>query len=96
MGRRINDPSIPASETLTLRLSAVDRDLLDRLVALRASELAGEGVEVTAASYVRGLIRRDAKTRGVEPMAPAGVKPSAPEAGTKPRAPAAKPRPKRR
>jgi hypothetical protein len=54
-----------ASETLTLRLSPVDRALLDRLVELRAEELADEGLEATAVSVVRGLIRREAKAKGL-------------------------------
>lgn len=66
MSRRpIDERSGPATETLTLRLTTDDRTLLDRLVGLRAAELADEGIEVTAASYVRGLIRRDAKTKGL-------------------------------
>jgi hypothetical protein len=54
-----------ATETLTLRFTLEDRTLLARLVALRAAELSDEGLEVTAASYVRGLIRRDAKAKGI-------------------------------
>jgi hypothetical protein len=54
-----------ATDTLTLRLSPDDRGLLDRLVAQRAAELAEEGIDVTAASFVRGLIRREAKARGL-------------------------------
>ena len=66
MARRpIDEQAGPATETLTLRLSRPDRELLDRLVALRASELAQEGIEVTAASFVRGLIRREAHARGL-------------------------------
>lgn len=68
-----------ATDTLTLRLSHADRDLLDRLVTLRAAELEADGIDVTAASYVRGLIRRDAKARGLEPsLAPEPAKPPAP------------------
>jgi hypothetical protein len=58
------DRSSVATDTLTLRLSPDDRAMLDRLVAHRAAELADEGIEVTAASFVRGLIRREAKARG--------------------------------
>jgi hypothetical protein len=64
MARRPIDPTGPATGTLTLRLSEQDRDLLDRLVADRAADLAREGIEVTAASYVRGLIRREAEGKG--------------------------------
>lgn len=59
---------VAAEVTLTLRMTDNDRALLDRLVALRAEELAGMGAEeidVTAASYVRGLIRREAKAKGL-------------------------------
>jgi hypothetical protein len=59
------DRSSVATDTLTLRLSPDDRAMLDRLVAHRAAELADEGIEVTAASFVRGLIRREAKVRGL-------------------------------
>ena len=60
-----------ATETLTLRLTHEDRTLLDKLVALRAADLADEGIGVTAASYVRGLIRRDARAKGLLAEAPA-------------------------
>jgi hypothetical protein len=51
--------------TLTLRLTQHDRELLQALVALQASEMADLGVEVTAASYVRGLIRHEARAKGL-------------------------------
>jgi hypothetical protein len=54
-----------ADATLTLRLTREDRALLDELVARRASEVAAEGMQVTVASYVRGLIRREARARGL-------------------------------
>ncbi len=59
------DRSSVATDTLTLRLSPDDRALLDRLVAHRAAELSDEGIDVTAASFVRGLIRREGKARGL-------------------------------
>lgn len=62
--------------TLTLRLTQHDRELLQALVALQASQMADLGVEVTAASYVRGLIRHEAKAKGL--MASAS---SAPDRG---------------
>lgn len=72
--------------TLTLRLSQEDRSLLDRLVEQRAAELIDDGIEVTAASYVRGLIRREARARGLldavarlPDPATAGLAPSAVE-----------------
>ena len=68
--------------------------MLDRLVAYRAAELVDEGIEVTAASFVRGLIRREAKARGlldaVSGNVTASAKPSAtpePEAQPRPLSP---------
>ncbi len=51
--------------TLTLRLTQHDRELLQALVALQSAEMADLGVEVTAASYVRGLIRHEARAKGL-------------------------------
>ena len=85
------DRSSVATDTLTLRLSPDDRAMLDRLVAHRAVELADEGIEVTAASFVRGLIRREAKGRGLLDAASGNT-----TAREKPRAtsePEAEPRP---
>ncbi len=65
--------------------------MLDRLVAHRAAELADEGIEVTAASFVRSLIRREAKVRGLLDAASGTT-----TASEKPRAttePAPEPRP---
>lgn len=78
MGRPPKDREAgAATTTLTLRLTPDDRALLDELVALRAAELADEAVEVTATSYVRGLIRREARAKGLlaETSAPAGQPP---------------------
>lgn len=69
------DRSGVAGETLTLRLTPGDRAALDALVTLRASELAAEGVDVTATSYVRSLIRREAHAKGVTLQAPAAPPP---------------------
>ncbi|MGK3990136.1 hypothetical protein WME99_44240 [Sorangium sp. So ce136] len=56
--------------TLTLRLTQHDRELLQALVELQAAEMSDTGVEVTAASYVRGLIRHEARKKGLlEPAA---------------------------
>lgn len=65
MGRPPKDRAGPATEALSLRLTPDDRELLNRLVALRRDELADEAVEVTATSYVRALIRRDARAKGI-------------------------------
>lgn len=51
--------------TLTLRLTRQDRELLQKLVALRAAEIVETGMEATAASYVRGLIRHEARLKGL-------------------------------
>ena len=51
--------------TLTLRLTQQDRELLQELVALKAAELVDTGMEATAASYVRGLIRHEARAKGL-------------------------------
>ena len=68
------DRASVATDTLTLRLSPDDRALLDRLIEHRAAELADEGIEVTAASFVRGLIRREAKARGLLDVASGSAK----------------------
>ena len=54
-----------ADTTLTLRLTRQDRALLQELVSLQAAELADTGMESTAASYVRGLIRHEARAKGL-------------------------------
>ena len=87
MARHTREPT-PATDTLTLRLTVADRDLLDRLVKMRSADLAHEGIEVTAASLVRGLIRREAAARGIEATEPT----PAPER-TKPSRPAGAPDP---
>ncbi len=59
---------VPAEATLTLRMTDADRAHLDRLVAMRAAELAEMGADeadVSAASFVRALIRREAKAKGL-------------------------------
>ena len=54
-----------AGETLTLRLTAEERLWLQKLVELRAGELADAGGRVSKASFVRGLIRREARAAGI-------------------------------
>ena len=51
--------------TLTLRLTREDRMLLDELVQRRAMQARREGMEVTAASFVRALIRNEAEAQGL-------------------------------
>lgn len=75
--------TVAAEVTLTLRMTDHDRALLDRLVALRAEELAEIGaneIDVTAASYLRGLIRREAKAKGITLPAPSPAAPPEPAA----------------
>jgi hypothetical protein len=55
------------STTLTLRLTPQDRALLQQLVALKDEELIDSGANATAASYVRGLIRHEARMKGLVP-----------------------------
>lgn len=79
--------TVPAEVTLTLRMTPDDRTLLDKLVALRAAELAEMGateVDVTSASYLRGLIRREAKAKGITPTAVQVTAPAKPIAAAKP------------
>ena len=61
--RRDRDDIVDSS--LTLRLTRDDRRLLDQLVKLQAARLRREGLEGTLASYVRGLIRREAFAQGL-------------------------------
>lgn len=83
---------VAAEVTLTLRITDADRAALDRLVAMRAEELAELGadeIEVTAASYMRALLRREAKAKGVStvntPHAPKTPQAPAPEAAVQPK-----------
>lgn len=62
---RTGRPAIDSA--LTLRLTREDRELLEQLVSMRASELSNEGYEATVAGYIRGLIRREAAARGLSP-----------------------------
>jgi len=56
-----------ATLTLTLRISTTDRDLLDKLVEIQQVDLQVDGLKATAVSVVRGLIRREAKAKGLLP-----------------------------
>lgn len=61
----LEDRSAVRDSVLTLRLADVDRAALDALIQARRVELAPEGVDVTAASVVRWLLRTEAKRRGL-------------------------------
>lgn len=50
---------------MAIRLSTEDRQLLNALVERRSEELASTGVEVSAASIIRGLIRQAANDLGI-------------------------------
>ena len=50
---------------LTLRVTREDRELLAKIVEQDAAQQSLQGTEVTAASVVRGLIRREAVLRGL-------------------------------
>jgi hypothetical protein len=52
---------------MAIRFSEEDRALLAALVRHKAEQLAGEGVEVSAASVLRGLIRQAAADLGLTP-----------------------------
>ncbi len=66
---RIADRETVRSRLVTLKLSPAERQLLDRLTEARADELRAETngarIEVTASSYLRWLILRDAQARGL-------------------------------
>lgn len=59
------DRSSIVDSTLTLRLTREDRMLLDELVGRRLSQARREGMEITRASFVRALIRKEAEAQGV-------------------------------
>ena len=59
------------SVTVTFKCTPADASLLSQLAAKRASDAAAAGFEVDAslAGYLRGLIRREAKAAGLDPVA---------------------------
>ena len=54
------------SVMVTVRLSARERVLLDKLVALASAELGERGANVTLSTVVRGLILKAARSRKIE------------------------------
>jgi len=59
---------VPRGESViptTLRLTAHDRALLDKLVELEAAELLERGVDVNLSTLVRRLVRQEAKARNI-------------------------------
>src|SRR4051794_36810587 len=78
--------SVAAERTLAVRMTDNDHTLLGRLVLLRRDELAELGADeadVTAASYIRALLRREAKAKGIT-ATPAAPDASAPQAAPAP------------
>ena len=65
-----DNPRALVDTTLTLRLTRHDRELLQALVTVQATEMADTGMGVTVASYVRGLIRQEARSKGFLDPAP--------------------------
>jgi hypothetical protein len=64
MGRPPNqDRSTVAGLLVTLRLTPMERGLLDKLVEMRRGEL--DEATVSASSLLRGLIRREAIAKGL-------------------------------
>ncbi len=65
---RRDDRSTIGDRTLTLRLTAADRDLLRGLVIHQAKIARAQGfvMEPTVAGYLRSLIRREAQAHGIE------------------------------
>ena len=74
------DRAAVGSETLTLRLTPEDRATLDKLVAAKSAELEENGLDMTAAAYVRGLIRREGRrlTPTIMVAAPVAATPTKP------------------
>ena len=69
---------------MQIRLSDDEHAGLERLVASRAEELRGEGVDVTAASVFRWLLARELGSRGLDkPTQAETPKPSAKGAAKK-------------
>ncbi len=63
------EPAVTVVEALRLGLdvhvASEDRVLLEALVSRRGAELADEGIAATPETYVRGLIRKAARTAGL-------------------------------
>lgn len=83
---------VRGTDTLTLRLTKEDRAALDELVEAARVELEPRGVVVSAALYVRGLIRT--AHSGMASGAPATVPAAAPAPTPPATAPAPAPAPK--
>jgi DNA-binding XRE family transcriptional regulator len=89
------DRSTIAGAALQVRVTPAERETLERLVTLRNEELADEGAHFTASSFIRYLLRREARAKGIAigaspPQAPAAGEEHEPEERP---APAAEPAP---
>ncbi len=60
----IPEPGDALSTTLTVRVTTSEREALNALVAERARSLGSAGERVTAASLIRGLVRREIEASG--------------------------------
>jgi hypothetical protein len=93
------DRSTIAGAALQVRVTPAERETLERLVTLRNEELAEEGARFTASSFLRWLIRREARLKGIAigaalPLAPEAAGEHEPEERRAP-APAVTTAPKR-
>jgi hypothetical protein len=62
------DRSLVAEGQLQIRITAAERAVLEELVAIQNREVGAErGARVTASSYVRSLIAREARAHGIDP-----------------------------
>ena len=61
----MSDHKVSAMSRIVLDLPADDGKLLERIVAQRNAELADEGLAISAGAVLRGLIRREARRRGL-------------------------------
>jgi len=61
------DRSTVAEKNITFRASERTRSLLDALVAAAQEEAEAIGANVSMGSYLKGLIEREARAKGIEP-----------------------------
>jgi hypothetical protein len=66
MGRPKAKPAEKKTAAVSLRMTAAERAIFDKLKASREQELEGEGVEVTDAGMLRWLFMREAIARGLD------------------------------
>jgi hypothetical protein len=76
--------SAPKTQAIQIRLTPEEKESFDRLVALRAEELRGQGIDITGASVIRWLIAEKVAERGLDkptPSKPASARkpPSSPK-----------------